>query len=315
MRDAKRLNFSGDLMAKSRTGKAILFVVIIIVIGIGLALAVSLISDGEKSSSGLSELFDFGNKIGVVTIEGTIGGSDETLKQLRRYRKKSSIKAIVLRINSPGGTVAPAQEIYREIVKVKKKKPVVVSMETVAASAAYYISSPADRIVCSKGTITGSIGVIMMLPDIHKIIDKIGADVNVVKAGKYKDIGSVVRPMSEEERNILESFAAEIHEQFISDVAEGRKGKIEIEELRKVADGRFFTGERAKEMGLVDSIGNFYDAVKIAAELGKIKTEPELVYPKKKWDSVLDVFMESATNSVVKTIDQIKSGGRIPTIH
>ncbi len=284
-------------MKKSRTGKAILFIVFLIVAFIVISIGVSLVSDSDKDTSAWSDLLDYGNSIGVVTVEGSIITSDDILKQLRKFRKKSSVKAIVLRINSPGGTVAPAQEIYREIEKIKKKKPVVTSMETVGASAAYYIASNSDTIVCSAGTITGSIGVIMMLPEIDKVIEKIGVNVNVIKAGKYKDIGTGLRPLSGDERDILETFAREIHEQFISDVASGRKGKIDAEKLRTIADGRFFTGEKAKELGLVDSIGNFYDAVKIAADLGGIKTEPELIYPKKKWGGVMDVFLESIVST------------------
>jgi protease-4 len=294
-------------MTKSRTGAAVLIIAALVAILIVVLVSVSLVSESEKEASAWTDILGSNNKIGVITIEGTITTSDEILKQLRKFKKRQSVKAIVVRINSPGGTVAPAQEIYREITKIKKEKPVVVSMETVAASAAYYISSSADRIVCSQGTITGSIGVIMMLPDLHKVIDKIGVNVSVIKAGKYKDIGSSFREMTGEEKNILETFASEIHEQFISDVAEGRKGKIEKENLRAIADGRFFTGERAKEMGLVDSIGNFYDAVKIAQELGKIKTEPDLVYPKKKWDNVMDLFVESAIGSFTRAADQART--------
>jgi protease IV len=285
-------------MKKSRTGKAILFMAFLIAVFIMISIGILVAWDLDKETAGWADLLDYGNSIGVVPVEGTILSSDEILKQLRKFRKKSSVKAIVIRINSPGGTVAPAQEIYREIEKIKKKKPVVVSMETVAASAAYYISSNSDKIVCSAGTITGSIGVIMMLPEIDKVIEKIGVNVNVIKSGKYKDIGSSFRPMSGDERDILESFAREIHEQFISDVASGRKGKIDAEKLRSIADGRFFTGEKAKELGLVDSIGNFYDAVKIAADLGGIKTEPELIYPKKKWGGIMDMFLESIVSGV-----------------
>ncbi len=290
-------------MKKSRTGLAILFIAFLVVGFVVLSIAVSIFSD-EKEASTWAGILESGNKIGIVTVEGTLMSSDEILKQIRRFRKKSSIKAILIRVNSPGGAVAPAQEIYREIAKTKKKKPVVISMETVAASAAYYIASNADNIVCSQGTITGSIGVIMMLPDIHKVIEKIGVDVNVIKAGKYKDIGSGVRPISDEERKILETFAAEVHEQFISDVAKGREGKIDKDKLREIADGRFFTGEKAKEMGLVDTIGNFYDAVKITADLSKITTEPELVYPKKKWDNVLDMLMESSISAINRVAER-----------
>lgn len=292
-------------MKKSRTSPALLLILFLVVTFVGAILVISLMSQGEKETSGsLAGILEYGNKVGVITIDGSITSADETLKQMRKFSKKSSIKAIVLRVNSPGGTVAPAQEMYREIERIKRKKPVVVSMETIATSAAYYISSNADKIVCSDGTITGSIGVIMMLPNIQQVIEKIGVNVTVVKAGKYKDIGSQLRPMTDEERRLLEGFAAQIHEQFISDVAAGRKGKISIDELRQIADGRFFTGQKAKEMGLVDTIGNFYDAVKIAAELGRIKTDPELVYPKKKWDGYLDMFMESAASALYKTFQK-----------
>jgi protease-4 len=266
-------------------------------------ITVLLLHDTDETGD-LSDVIASGKKIGVVPIEGTISSSDEVLKQLRKFRKRSSVKAVVLRINSPGGAVAPAQEIYREIEKTKEKKPVVASIETVGASAGYYIASPANRVVCSRGTITGSIGVIMVLAEVQKIMEKMGIKVEVVKAGQFKDIGSAVRPLTEKEREILESFAREIHEQFIKDVEAARKGKIKPDKLREIADGRFFTGERAKEWGLVDTIGNFYDAVTIAAELGGIKAEPELIYPKKKWDGLLDLFVESVAKAVVKMADE-----------
>ncbi len=261
-----------------------------------------------------SDLLSGGKKIGVIPIEGTITSSDTVLKQLKKFRKRSSVKAIVLRINSPGGAVAPAQEIYREIEKTKKKKPVVASIETVGASAAYYIASPASRVVCSPGTITGSIGVIMVLAEVHKIMEKMGVNVEVVKAGRFKDIGSAVRPLTENERRILETFAHEIHEQFIKDVEAGRKGKITLDKLREIANGSFFTGERAKEWGLVDTLGNFYDAVTIAAELGGIKVEPELVYPKKRWDSYLDLFLESVGKAVARVANESRLIQVPPTI-
>jgi protease IV len=292
-------------MKKSRLGVSLAFVMALMIIFVIMVMTLSRLLDTEDRSSGISEILDYGNKIGVISIEGTILTCDETLKELRKFRKKSSVRAILLRINSPGGTVAPAQEIYREIEKIRKKKPVVASIETVGASAAYYIASSADRIVCSKGSITGSIGVIMMLPDIHKVIEKIGVNVNVIKAGAFKDIGSGIKPLDDQERDILQNFAKEVHEQFISDVLQGRKGKIEEAKLREIADGRFFTGQSAKELGLVDSMGNFYDAVKVAANLGGIKGEPELEYPKKRWNSYLDLFMDSASKSLVKGMEYI----------
>ena len=290
---------------RKRSGRRAVIWLLLLMLCAVAAGAVTLLMLHETDESGeLSDLLSPGKKIGVIPIEGTITSSDAVLKQLKKFGKRSSVKAIVLRINSPGGAVAPAQEIYREIEKTKQKKPVVASIETVGASAAYYIASPANRVVCSRGTITGSIGVIMVLAEVQKIMEKMGIKVEVVKAGQFKDIGSAVRPLTEKERQILESFAQEIHEQFIKDVEAGRKGKIKPDKLREIADGRFFTGERAKEWGLVDTIGNFYDAVTVAAELGGIKVEPELVYPKKRWDGFLDLFVESVGKAVVKMADE-----------
>ncbi len=290
-------------MKKSRLAVSLTFIIVLMVIFATVVFTFSRFFENDERPSGFSDLLDYGNKIGVIPIEGTIMTADEILKELRRFKKKSSIRAIVLRINSPGGTVAPAQEIYLEIEKIKKKKPVVASIETVGASAAYYIASSTSSIVCSKGSITGSIGVIMMLPDIHKVIEKIGVNVNVIKAGAFKDIGSGVKPLDDKERDILQGFATEVHEQFISDVIRGRKGKIEEDKLRSIADGRFFTGQTAKELGLVDSMGNFYDAIKIAADLSGMKGEPEIEYPKKKWNSYLDLFMDSTSRSIVKGLE------------
>lgn len=299
-------------MKKSRTAKAVFVILFVVFAFVIASLGISLMWEKGDDSQSVTGFLEIHNKIGVINLEGQIMSSEDWLKELRKFQRKTSIRAIVLRINSPGGAVAPAQELYRELEKTRKKKPVVASMETVAASAAYYVASNTDRIVCSAGTITGSIGVIMMLPDIQKVIDKIGVDVKIIKAGKYKDIGSVVRPLTTEEQTILEAFASEIHEQFITHVAQARKGKIEEAKLREIADGRFFTGLNAKELGLVDSIGNFYDAVRIASELGGIKGEPELVYPKKKWENYLDVFMESTARALVLAAQRVAIMPRTP---
>lgn len=300
-------------MKKSRTGVAIVVIIFLVIGFVGVLAGLSLM--GATGDDGFfSEIFAGDNKVGIVKIEGAISSSDAILKQLRKFRKKKSVKAIVLRINSPGGSVAPAQEIYREIEKTKTKKPVVASIETLGTSAAYYIAGNCTKVVSSRGSITGSIGVIMVLADIHRILDQVGLRVNVIKAGKFKDIGSGMRPLTEEERAILEKFAEEIHEQFIQDVAEARKGHITVEKLRSVADGSFFTGERAKELGLVDIMGNFHDAVGIAAKLGKIKGEPELVYPEKKWDSLLDALLQSTTSAIARAVAQSRLIHQVPSV-
>ncbi len=300
-------------MKKSRAGLALL-VIVLLVAGFALLVAVLSVIGGDGDGTGLSGLLASRNKIGIVPIDGTITESEDTLKLMRKYRKNKTIRAVILRINSPGGAVAPAQEIYREIERLKEKKPVIASIETIGASAAYYIASNTSRVVCSKGTITGSIGVIMILADMHEVLDWAGVKVNIIKAGKFKDIGSGVRPLTDKEREILEGFAEEIHEQFIKDVATGREGKIDIEKVREIADGSFFTGSKAKELGLVDEIGNFYDAVKIAAKLGNIDGEPKLEFPEEKWDSYLDVFMESAARSIGKAAHRAGAFHAVPIV-
>lgn len=299
-------------MPRSRTRSAILFI-LFLAIGFGVLIALlSALFGDDSEDRGLMDLLIGRPQVAVVPIVGGVDSADETLKLLKKYTKKTSIKAIILRIDSPGGAVAPAQELYTQIAKIKKKKPVVASMQTVAASAAYYIASAADRVVCSKGTITGSIGVIMIVPNIKEVTEKIGFKVNVIKAGKFKDIGSMIRPMTDPEREYLETFAKEVHDQFIDDVAKARAGKIKREKLLEIADGRFFTGEKALELGLVDSLGNFYDAVDRAAELAKIE-DPKLVYPKEDWN-YLDMFLQSMTQNIVDGISKFHSQAIAPSL-
>jgi protease IV len=220
------------------------------------------------------------SKVALVRIEGPILDSKNAVEEIKEYGKDSSIKAIILRIDSPGGAVAPSQEIYSEVKKVAAKKAVVVSMGSIAASGGYYISCPATRIIANPGTLTGSIGVIMEIPNIEGLLTKIGVKTEVIKAGKNKDIGSSFRTMKPEERELLQGVMDNVHEQFIRAVAEGRK--LKVEDVREMADGRVFTGEQAVGKGLVNELGTLEDATKIAAKLGGIKEEPEVVIKKDK---------------------------------
>ena len=221
-----------------------------------------------------------GEKVGIIRVEGVILDSRNVIDELKTYAKDSSIKAVVIRIDSPGGAVAPAQEIYKEIVKLKKEKKVVASMGSVAASGGYYIACPADKIVANPGTLTGSIGVIMEIPNIEGLMKKIGVETKVIKSGKHKDIASMFKSMSEEERKILQSVLDDVHDQFIRAVSEGRDMKYE--NIKELADGRIFTGKKAKELGLVDTLGNLDDAVNLAGKLSGIKGEPSVVSKKEK---------------------------------
>jgi protease-4 len=227
-------------------------------------------------------------KVALIRIEGIILDSRKIIEEIKKYSKDSSVQAVVLRVDSPGGGVAPSQEIYDEILKLKDVKKVVVSMGSVAASGGYYISSPADRIVANPGTITGSIGVIMEFPNVEGLMEKIGVKTRIVKSGKHKDIASAFRTMTEEERKILQSLLDDVHDQFIRAISESRG--MTYESIRELADGRIFTGKKAKELGLVDDLGNIEYAIKLAGELGGIKGEPDVVFKKERF-SFWDLFI------------------------
>jgi len=230
--------------------------------------------------------FDFGDKVGVVEINGVIADARDTLDQLEQLRKNPHVQALVVRIDSPGGAVGPSQEIYREIQKTRQEKKVVASLGAVAASGGYYIAAAADGIVASPGTVTGSIGVLMAFTDYRELLSKIGLQPVVIKSGTFKDMGSGSREMTDAERDVLNALTLEIHEQFIRDVAAGRN--MEAETVRAVADGRIFSGEAFQAMGFIDRAGNYADAVAWAAELGGITGEVTTLSLEKKRLSFLD---------------------------
>lgn len=228
-----------------------------------------------------------GEKVAIVRIEGPIIDSKDPVDEIKAYVKDPSIKALILRVDSPGGAVAPSQEIYEEVKKAASKKKVIVSMGSVAASGGYYISAPANRIIANPGTLTGSIGVIMEIPNIEGLMNKIGVKTEVIKSGRHKDIASVFRKMGKEERLILQSVLDDVHEQFIKAVSEGRN--MHFDDVKELADGRIFTGKQALAAGLVDELGNLEDAINVAAKLAGIKGEPEVVSKKERF-SIIDVL-------------------------
>lgn len=215
------------------------------------------------------------NRIALVRIEGPILDSKKTADEIKEYVKDASIKAIVLRIDSPGGAVAPSQEIHESVKKAVEKKKVVVSMGSIAASGGYYIAAPSSRILANPGTLTGSIGVIMEIPNLEGLMNKIGIKSEVIKSGKHKDTGSAMRSMKQEERDILQGVMDNVHDQFIKAVSEGRN--LAVEKVRELSDGRIFTGEQAVKCGLVDEIGTLEDAIIVAAGMVGIKDEPQVV--------------------------------------
>ena len=219
----------------------------------------------------------YGN-IGIVEINGMILSSKTIIKNIKTFRDDESIKAIILRINSPGGGIGPSQEIYREIMKTKMNKKIITSMGSVAASGGYYIASATDKIIANSGTITGSIGVIMEYVNIKEIAKKIGISPVVIKSGEFKDIGSPMRELKEKEKIILQDLVDELHLQFVNDVAKARG--IEVEKMLALADGRVYTGQKALKLNLIDRIGNLDDAVQWAGQLAGVTVELKPVYPK-----------------------------------
>ena len=256
---------------------------------------------------GDSPSLPLGHKVGVIQVVGPIVSSDKTVREIVNFSKDDSIEAVVLRVDSPGGGVGPSQEIYTEIERLAEIKPVVVSMGAVAASGGYYVAAPADRIVANPGTITGSIGVIMGFTNYEELLEKIGLKSTVVKSGKHKDIGSPARPMTEEDRTILQGLIDDVHRQFVNAIVKGRK--MEFDRVLSLADGRIFTGKQAKELGLVDQLGNFRDAVILAASLGEIDGEPKLIYPPKEKPDFIEYFMQEAVGQFKKGIREESSNG------
>jgi protease-4 len=211
------------------------------------------------------------------------------MDDLKRFREDDAIKAIVVRIDSPGGAVGPSQEIYREMQKTVENKTVVASMGAVAASGGYYVAAGADKIMANPGTITGSIGVIMGFANYQALLEKIGLVPVVVKSGEYKDMGSPTRRMTDSERKIFQELTGKIHDQFVSDIATGRG--MAVDRVATLADGRIFTGSESKAMGLVDRLGNFEDAVQWAGDLGGIQGEVRTVFAKDQHLSFLDYLL------------------------
>ena len=244
--------------------------------------------------------FEFGEKVGVIEINGIIADSKNVLNHLKRFREDNSVKAIVVRVDSPGGAVGPSQEIFREIRKTSATKKVVASMGTIATSGGYYIAAGANGIVANPGTITGSIGVIMGFTNYEELLQKIGLVPIVVKSGEYKDIGSPVREMKPEEKKILQEFAKKIHRQFIKDIVDGRK--MDREKVESLADGRIFTGQESKKFGLVDRLGNLEDAIEWAGRLGGIKGNIATVYAKEKKFSLLKYITDSSAETLLNHI-------------
>jgi len=247
-------------------------------------------------------------RIAVVRVEGVILDAQQTIGELKRYGENPLVKAVVIRIDSPGGGVVPSQEIHDAVKRIRDKhnKLVIASMGTVAASGGYYIAAATDRIVANPGTLTGSIGVIMELANVEGLMKKIGVESVVIKSGDHKDLGSPFRAMNGEDRHILQNVMDDVHSQFSEAVAAGRS--LDIKEVRALADGRIFTGRQAKTAKLVDELGDLNDAIKLAADMGGIEGEPRVVEPRKRF-SIRD-FIEGRFGGILPNL-QLETGIRL----
>jgi protease-4 len=271
-------------MADSKGKKIVLIIIAVIFVFV---IIVPIVVSFSRDSMG---------KIGVIEIEGTIADTKDAMEDVVKFKEDNDISGVILRINSPGGAVGPTQEIFSEIKKLKKVKKVYVSMGSVCASGGYYIASTGDKVFANPSTITGSIGVIMQQTVVEDLMKKIGVEANTIKTGPLKDTGTPFRKMRDDERKYLQGVIDSIYEQFINDVAEGRK--IPIEKVKQLADGRIYTGLQAKEAGLVDSMGTFYDVVDDMKKVLNIKGKPSLVYGKKPF-SVLKWLISSALQDMI----------------
>jgi protease-4 len=282
-------------MSEGKHPILIVFIILgITVIFLGVVMALILQFFGPSSS------LAFGDKIGVIPIKGPIMDSGPIVSQLLDFKKDKGIKAIILRIDSPGGGVGPSQEIYREVRKTIKTKKVITSMGSMAASGGYYIASATNKIVANPGTLTGSIGVIMEFVQLQELLKKIGVSLEVLKSGEFKDIGSPHRKMSERDKEVIKGLISDVQNQFVSAVARGRS--LSKEKVQEIADGSILSGAKAKELGLVDVLGNFQDAVDLAKKMTGIKGEVKLVYPKKQASRLWDIILQNTTESVYKAV-------------
>jgi protease-4 len=271
-----------------------LLIVVLLIVGFITLVLVFSRSGGKRPSLTL------GDKVGIVEIIGPIKSSRKIIDQLIAYREDGGVKAIVLRIDSPGGAVAPSQEVHQEVIRTRRYKKVVASLGGVAASGGYYIASAADAIVANPGTLTGSIGVVMQFSNLEGLMKLIGLKTYTFKSGEHKDLGSPFREPTPADEEIVMGVIESVYNQFLEAVAEGRN--MDIEAVREIADGRILSGRQAMDHGLVDHMGNLQDAIDLAAQLGGIRGKPNVIYPRRR-PSIMDFLLE---NVVVKLIEGLR---------
>jgi len=254
-----------------------------------------------------------GAKVAVVEVEGIIGAgtdrgldTDTLIRTLGEYRDDPAIRAVVLRIDSPGGVVGPTQEIFTAVRRLREaKKPVVASLGSVAASGGYYVAVAADRIYANPGTLTGSIGVVMQLANVEGLLKKVGVEYVVIKAGAYKDVGNFARAMTPEERRILQAMLDDVYDQFISAVAEGRG--LDPKQVRGFAEGRIYSGRQAQGLKMVDDLGGLEDAIEADAKIAGLPPKPKVIYPRRRF-SLRDLLRsEGAWGPVSRVLPSLQT--------
>ena len=256
------------------------------------------------AGDGASDLSLATNKIAIIPIEGEIFDARDTIEEIEKHADSPTVKAIVVRINSPGGAIAPSQEIYSTIRRVRADsgKPIVASLDSVAASGGFYIAAACDQIVANPGSITGSIGVILQWFELKDLLQWAKMEANTITSGAMKDAGSPFRELSEQERAYFQRIVAQLHLQFVRDVADGRREKMKYEEVARIADGRIMTGEEALSLKLVDQLGGMDEAVRTAAKLAGIKGEPALIWPRRRAPGLFDLLTQGRTASAAEKL-------------
>jgi protease-4 len=266
-------------------GVRVVLLTILLYVGIlGLFVAVTAALLRAPDGGGLA----FGPRVAIVELEGIILDVEDIVRDLKSHRRNPLVRAVVVRINSPGGVVGPTQELYRALQQLRQVgKPVVASLGAVAASGGYYVAVAADTIYANPGTLTGSIGVIMQMANLENVMKKVGVDYVVIKAGQFKDIGNISRLMTSDERRVLQSLLDDVHRQFIDAVAEGRK--LDRARVVQFSDGRVFSGAQAKVLAMVDEMGGLEEAINGAAKLAGLEVPPKVVLPRRRF-SVMDLL-------------------------
>lgn len=278
-----------------------------IVLASALLAAVLVVLNSGRAGHGLGSSVLAGDKVAVVDISGVLtsthpvsrdsSSARSIIEELEEHARDNTVRALVLRIDSPGGTVVAAQEVFAAITRLREKtnKAVVASMADVGASGGYYIACAADRIYANPGTITGSIGVIMEFPNVKELFGKIGIGATTIKSGEFKDTGNALRDMTSREKEVLQELIDDVYGQFVQAVGTGRD--MTPDAVREIADGRIFTGRQAHDLGLIDELGDLTSAIEAAAELAGIEGEPSVVRHRRKprfWD-----LLNGSTNTLL----------------